>query len=168
VGRFHAQNAPNGAQKVNGICIFDNSNGSLRLTERLAANFHSVVTASLKTEEARGNTEVAGALEELLVRVGELTAASPSGQPGGNGEATHDGWTPVIVPGAKAILATSSGTEEVTVLDHFYTPSGLQYHLQHASPTVRWVVKADELEIINGVTATQLYNVMTGELRQAA
>jgi hypothetical protein len=67
-----------------------------------------------------------------------------------------------------AILATTSGTEEVTIVDHFYTTSGLQYHLQHASPGVRWMVKAETLEIINGFTVTQLYNLMTGELKQAA
>jgi len=30
------------------------------------------------------------------------------------------------------------------------------------------MVPADALELINGVTVTQLYNLMTGELQQAA
>jgi hypothetical protein len=30
------------------------------------------------------------------------------------------------------------------------------------------MVQADALELINGVTVTQLYNLMTGELQQAA
>ena len=58
--------------------------------------------------------------------------------------------------------------QEVTVLSHLYTPTGLQYHLAHPSPTVRWMVQADALEAINDVTITQLYNPMTGELKQAA
>ena len=74
----------------------------------------------------------------------------------------------VIVPGAKAILTTTSGTQEVTVLGHFYTPAGLHYHLEDPNPTIRWMVRSDVIEPINGVTATQLYNVMTGELKKAA
>ena len=62
-------------------------------------------------------------------------------------------------------MTSTSGTQEVTVLAHVYTPSGLQYQLQHPSPTVRWMIAADGLELINGVTATQLYNVLTGEIK---
>jgi len=172
VGRFYSQNPPNGTSPVNGVCIFDNSNGSLRLTERLAANFPAVVNAALAAETARGNTGLADALEQLLAQLSDVPAVMAGGTPSGTGQpavaSTPDGWMRVIAPGAKAILTTTSGTEEVTILDHFYTPSGLQYHLQHSSPTVRWMVQADALELINGVTVTQPYNLMTGELKQAA
>ncbi len=80
---------------------------------------------------------------------------------------SQDGWQRVIAPGSKAILTSTSGTHEVTVLAHVYTPSGLQYQLQHSSPTIRWMIAADGLELINGVTATMLYNVQTGELKSA-
>ena len=66
------------------------------------------------------------------------------------------------------MFTTTLGSQEVTVLGHFYTPAGMQYHLEHASPTVRWMVQADALEYINGVTVTHLFNLMTGELKQAA
>ncbi|MBE0542226.1 MAG: DEAD/DEAH box helicase [Verrucomicrobia bacterium] len=172
VGRFHSQNPPNGTSPVNGVCIFDNSNGSLRLTERLAANFAAVVTAALAAETARGNTGLAAALEQLLAQLSDvpsLTAAStPPETSHPTASSTPDGWMRVIAPGAKAILITTSGTEEVTVLGHFYTPAGLQYHLEHPTPTIRWVVQADALEPINGVTVTQLYNLLTGELKEAA
>jgi hypothetical protein len=172
VGRFHSQNGPNTVSPVNGVCIFDNSNGSLRLTERLASNFPVVVAAALHAETARGNTALAAVLEQLLAELRNATAVASSLTPLGTGQpslpSAPDGWLRVIAPGAKAILTTTSGTEEVTVLDHFYTPSGLQYHLQHTRPSVRWMVPSDALELINGVTATQLYNLMTGELQQAA
>ena len=67
-----------------------------------------------------------------------------------------DGWQRVIAPGSKAIMTSTSGTEEVTVLPYVYTPSGLQYQLQHPSPTIRWMITADALELINDVTATML------------
>ena len=106
-----------------------------------------------------------------MSQLSDVPAVTAGGTPSGTGQpaasSTPDGWMRVIAPGAKAILTTTSGTEEVTILDHFYTPSGLQYHLQHPSPTIRWMVPADALEPINGVTVTQLYNLMTGELKQA-
>ena len=172
VGRFHSQKAPNGASRINGICIFDNANGSLRLTERLAANFPSVVTAALRAEIARGNMDLAESLQQLQEELNDIADVLASVTSAGATEAstasTPDGWMRVIAPGAKAILATTSGTEEVTIAGHFYTPSGLQYHLQHTRPGVRWMVKAEALEIINGFTVTQLYNLMTGEMKQAA
>ena len=172
VGRFHSQNPPNGTAPVNGVCISDNSNGSLRLTERLAANFPAVVSAALAAETARGNTGLADTLEPLLAQLGNVPTVTAGGPPSGTSQpaasSTPDGWMRVIAAGAKAILTTTSRTEEVTVLDHFYTPSGLQYHLQHVSPTMHWMVQTDALELINGVTVAQPYNPMTGELQQAA
>jgi hypothetical protein len=43
----------------------------------------------------------------------------------------------------------------------------LQYQLQHPNPTIRWMIASDSLELINGVTPTMLYNVQTGELKNA-
>jgi DEAD/DEAH box helicase domain-containing protein len=169
VGRFHAQTAPGSTSPVNGVCIFDNSNGSLRLTERLAATFATVVSAAFTAESARGNTLVADALSLLLTQLDTAASVSKPGlSPVAPPADTHEGWSRVIAPGSKAILATVSGTQEVTVLGHFYTPTGLQYHLEHPTPTIRWVVQADALEPINGITAMQLYSLMTGELKQAA
>ena len=172
VGRFHSQSAPNRVSPVNGACIFDNSNGSLRLTERLAANFPAVVTAALKAETTRGNTGLADALKQLLAELSKVSAVtipnSPIGLPKQPASAAPEGWMRIVAPGARAILPTTSGTQEVTVLGHFHTPAGLHYHLEHPSPTIRWMVQFEVIELINGVTATQLYNVMTGELRAAA
>ena len=172
VGRFHSQSAPNRVSPVNGACIFDNSNGSLRLTERLAANFPAVVTAALKAETTRGNTGLADALKQLLAELSKVSAVtipnSPIRLPKQPASAAPEGWMRIVAPGARAILPTTSGTQEVTVLGHFHTPAGLHYHLEHPSPTIRWMVQFEVIELINGVTATQLYNVMTGELRAAA
>jgi DEAD/DEAH box helicase domain-containing protein len=171
VGRFHAQTAPNSASPVNGVCIFDNSNGSLRLTERLAASFTAVVTTAANTEGTRGNSVLADALKQLLSKLNNFSAVTTldASTPvsAGQSPSASEGWITVIAHGSQAILCTSSGTQEVTVLDHIYTPAGLQYHLEHSSPTVRWMVRADALEFINGVTITHHYNLMTGEVRLA-
>lgn len=172
VGRFHSQTPPGVGTPITGVCIFDNSNGSLRLTERLAINFPAVVTAAMEAESARGNGLLAAALQQLLAELNELpqavAAEAPMAADASASYATPEGWVSIIAPGSKAILTTTAGTEEVTVLDYLYTPAGLQYHLAHPSPTVRWMVTGSALECINGVTATQLYNLMTGELKQAA
>lgn len=172
VGRFHSQTPPGVGTPITGVCIFDNSNGSLRLTERLAVNFPAVVTAAMQAETARGNGLLATALEQLLAELNDLPQAVASevttASDASDSSATPEGWVSIIAPGSKAILTTTAGTEEVTVLDYLYTPAGLQYHLAHPSPTVRWMVTGSALECINGVTATQLYNLMTGELKQAA
>jgi len=172
LGRFHSQNAPHGPSPVSGACIFDNSNGSLRLTQRLAANFPALVTEALKAATARGNIGLADALRQLLAELSDVAViTSPTSVPGtspATASPTPNGWATVIASGSKAILATASGTQEVTILDHFYTPAGLHYRLESPTPTVRWTVQADALQPINGVTVTQLYHLMTGELREAA
>jgi DEAD/DEAH box helicase domain-containing protein len=171
IGRFHAQNAPGINAPVNGVCIFDNSNGSLRLTERLAANFPAVVASALAVEEARGNGDLMTALADLLFQLKQTIVVSSVDAATGvltdSASPSSEGWQRVIAPGSNAILSSTSGTQEVTVLSHVYTPSGMQYQLAHSSPTVRWMIPADGLEIINGVTVTQFYNVLTGELKNA-
>ena len=171
VARFHSQSAPDSNSPVNGVCVFDNSNGSLRLTERLAANFAAVVKAALMAETVRGNNEITDALEQLLeqlIRTSAVTAVNSSvGALSNTTLYSPEGWQRVIAAGSKAILSSTSGSQEVSVSGHVYTPSGLQYHLAHSSTSVRWMMAAESLEIINGVTETQLYNVLTGELKKA-
>lgn len=170
VGRFHAQNAPNTTTAINGVCIFDNSNGSLRLTERLAGNFQSVIAAAIAVEVARGNNTLAATLTRLQDELADPAHAHHL-DPGAEGDQSHseaNGWVRIIAPGSTAILSTSSGTQEVTVLEHFYTPSGVQYRLEDPTPNIRWTVGADALQPIIGVTTTHLYHLMTGEIRQAA
>jgi DEAD/DEAH box helicase domain-containing protein len=170
VGRFHSQRGPSGISPVNGICIFDNSNGSLRLTERLAAGFAEVIEVARAAETARGNGGLADALQQLLRQVQDivLVAAPANGPDAPAASKAVDDWMNVIMPGSLAILNTTSGSQEVKVLGHLYTPVGLQYQLEHSSPTVRWMVKADSLEFINGVTTLQEINLMTGDIRLAA
>jgi hypothetical protein len=123
VGRFHSQTSSRGTTPVNGVCIFDNSNVSLRLTERLAANFPAVVTAALNVEIARGNAPLVDALERLLARLGEASPAAPSPEPTGSAgpdpAGTPEHWLRIIAPNSKAMLTTPSGMQEVSVLGHF-------------------------------------------------
>jgi hypothetical protein len=54
---------------------------------------------------------------------------------------------------------------EVTVLGHRFTPQGLVYDLQPISKQPgKWVVRADLIQPIAGVTTLQRFNVMSGEV----
>jgi hypothetical protein len=110
--------------------------------------------------------------EQLLGAVNDVSEVPPSalgiGSIGDSASTPNDGWTRVIAPGGTAIMTTTSGTQEVAVLEYFYTPTGLQYRLEHPTPTVRWMVQAGVVEPINGVTETVQFNVMTGEVRAAS
>ena len=48
LSRFHAQQTPLGTGPLQGMCIFDSTHGSLRLTEKLAVNFPEIVEMALQ------------------------------------------------------------------------------------------------------------------------
>jgi hypothetical protein len=171
VGRFSSPSGPGRPGPVSGVCIFDNANGSLRLTERLPRAFRRVVAAALVTARHQGDAELAEALL-LLERETEAGIVVPPDSrplPMGDADVAPDGqWTRVFAPGSSAMHLTDAGAEEVTIREMHYTPAGLQYLLDHPAPTVRWMVGADRLQPIHGVSVHNLYNMMTGERRLAA
>ena len=173
IGRFHSRQSPLGKGPVNGICLFDNANGSLRLTERLAENIQTVVALAIETERKQSNEPVAKHLEDLasLVRALVPIPAASSHLPPTAVTATldhADSLVRVVASGEKALYTDSNGTQEITVLNSFYTPNGLQYQLAHPQPTLRWTVSAKCVEPINGLTRTVILDLMTGEQKAAA
>ncbi len=172
IGRCHANPNAGFKDSLTGVCIFDNSNGSLRLTERLGIDFEEIVAAAARNEIARGRSDVAQLLEQLRDQIRDLpqpsaSLAKPSGQQATGTETTEE-WISIFASGSQVLLRTPSETQEVTIEDHIYTPSGLQYKLAHPSSTVRWMVPATALEPIHGVTVSHFYNLMTGETKAAA
>lgn len=172
IGRFHSRLSPFGTGAVSGICLFDNANGSLRLTERLAESFNEVLAIAIETERKQGNDFLGTQLQAFAILSSELTPV----QSGAHNCPTsltsaHDEAHPlvtIIASGEKAIYTDSNGSQEVTVLGVHYTPRGLHYHLAHPQPTVRWTVSADSIEPIHGITRTLLLDLMTGEQKAAA
>lgn len=170
IGRFHAKQTPLGNRPLNGICIFDDSNGSLRLTQRLAEKFASVLESAAVAAEADGLVAEPAQLRSMLRAVEKLKEA-----PGGDSrqsifevrtpQAPLGGteWKQVIGPNQKALLIATDGSQEVTVLRYIVTGEGVKYHLAHADPKIRWMVLSDAIEPIHGVTEMLWFNPMTGE-----
>jgi DEAD/DEAH box helicase domain-containing protein len=171
VGRFSSASGPAGQGPVSGVCIFDNANGSLRLTERLPRTFREVVASALHAARHQGDADLVQALLLLEQETEEGSVVPSDGRPqaGGDAEVGGDGeWTRIFAAGSSAMHLTDAGASEVTVREVIYTPAGLQYLLDHPTATVRWMVGADRLQPIHGVSVFNLYNMMTGERRQAA
>lgn len=171
IGRFRSTSGPAGLGPVSGICIFDNANGSLRLTERLPKSFRTVLLSAFQTARQQGDAELVQALLVLDQETQEGRVIRPDGVQGGLldlSAATGTEWTRVFAPGSVAMYQTTSGASEVTVREAIYTPVGLQYLLDQPSASLRWMVGADALQPIHGVSVFHLYNMMTGERRLAA
>lgn len=172
-GRFHSRQNPLGAGAVNGFCLYDNVNGSLHLTERLAEAFDAVLRLAIETERKQGHETLAGQLEAVAAEAQALAPVPANGSNPASAAVTElagssGSLVTVVAPGETAVYTDSNGSREVTVLRCFYTPMGLQYQLAHPKPTVRWTVPADSVEPIHGLTRTVLFDLMTGEQQAAA
>ena len=169
IGRFHVQQSPLATGPLQGICIFDSTHGSLRLTERLGEFFPKVIWSARKAAEHEmtggvpGNHALAFKIFSVLADHLSERPVGPVTPVAGVLETTPE-WLEVIVSGETAIYV-SDGTEasEVEVLKCFFSPQGLKYELKHPTPGVRWTVGSPFIQPMNGITKMMLYNPNTGE-----
>ncbi len=163
-GRFYAQQTPLGNIPTNGMCIFDSSNGSLHLTERLGQNFVAIVKSASTIADTRGNTALRDQLYEMILAITDCsrsTIAFDAPQIVSASQPTD--LVTVIAREQKAMMITPDGAKEVTVKNYFYSPKGIVYDLHHPNPSVKFTAPAELLQPINGVTTLISYDVMTGE-----
>lgn len=161
-GYFHSNVRPDGPGPVRGTCIYDTTQGSLRLTQLLAGHFKEVVRSTLTAvrDGALGAPEdelaalLAGAEDLEPVAVSSGRAIEPAGAD----------WATVIAPGEVGMFISAESTQEVRVLDYKYTPRGLMYRLEHPDPTVTWMVPANELQPIYCTTRLVRVNLVTGDV----
>lgn len=163
-GRFYAKQTPLGTGPIQGVCIFDATHGSLRLTERLGENFARTVRAAREAAEAESVGGISGnavtALKVFCALAESLTEKSVQA----SDDLPTPEWMEVVAAGEKAVLV-SGATEalDVVVQGYFFTPQGLKYQLQHENPAIRWTIEAAALQPMHGVTKMLLYNPNTGE-----
>ena len=172
---FHANTGPFSTDQVKGTVVFDATNGSLRLTERLGSRLGEIALAAIE------QTEAPSPLAAHLRLLHELANAAEA--VGAQREHTEprrsDGdWITVIARQQPALFQSGDAPSEVTVLDFRYTPNGLMYELLplkapgfyalgdgtfEPRPSPKWMVLATTLRPIPGVTRTVRFNVVTGE-----
>jgi DEAD/DEAH box helicase domain-containing protein len=176
IASFHANEGPSGPTPVQGIAIFDATNGSLRLTDRLAAEFSDVLALAIDQAD---DPPVRDALRKLQQLTRGLTAdvTSSAAEP----TATEGDWIRVIAEKQPAMYLHSDGPIEVTVLDHRYTPHGVMYELEpikkpgfHVegneilhTAAMKWMVLASLVQPKHGVTRFVRVNLITGEQEAA-
>jgi hypothetical protein len=185
-GSFHSNFSPMGSEKCKGMCIYDATYGSLRLTERLASNFAEVLEEAINFAYAQRDDLAIHELNEFAKLIKGLT-------PQGTEDLTEEdiqvdeNWVSVIKSGEKAIYNSRTGPTEVSVLGYRYTPHGLMYELKPlkrrknydvttslskntsrskkivpVSPE-KWIVSAKAVQPIPGQTEILRVNLLTGE-----
>jgi len=161
-GLFHSRQSPLGTERCQGMCIFDATNGSLRLTQRLAENFADVVSAATSIARSREDLEAFNELENFAGLVRGLRSAISIGTSSIVSSSEGDRVV-VIAPGERAMYVNEDGTREVEVIGYRYTPQGLYYDLKHQQPDTRWSVPASAVQPIHEETRMIRVNLVTGE-----
>ncbi len=186
VGIFHSNFSPITTEKCKGICIYDSTNGSLRLTEKLASHFKEILEEAIHFAYVQKDSLAVHELEEFASLVRRV---KPRGMELGEdtGKDSDENWVTVLASGEKGIYNSGTGPTEVVVLDYRYTPQGLMYELQTSGERkkfdintslsknaqlskeivpvggVKWLVAANTVQPIPGQTKLLRVNLLTGE-----
>jgi len=160
VGAFFAKHSPLGAEKCRGICVYDATHGSLRLTQRFADHVDEIVETAIA--QADDDDALIGVLRRLSEVLGELESAEvdPGGVP--TLQPQKD-VVDVVVAGERAMHVTASETKAIRVKAWRYTPHGLMYELEPDASGVKQMVPAHAVHPLRGETQVVRVNLVTGE-----
>lgn len=167
VGTFYTKDVVLGQSPCRGVCIYDATYGSLRLTEQLAARFGEVVALALAiaSDGPEPNAGLADVLEAMHRTASSLVALGDPGERTVTEPGTESDWVEVIAPGEKGMYVGNCQTREVRVLGSRYTPMGLVYDLEPEAEGARWTVVAAAVAPLYGSTRMVEVNLVTGEQR---
>jgi DEAD/DEAH box helicase domain-containing protein len=170
-GRFHAKGSPMGPGACQGMCVYDGTYGSLRLTQQLADNFLRVLDAAIRRLPGESEQDVQNLRQELeflrddcrsLERATSDSAATKD-------NTNTDGWVTIIAPGQRGMFVDTHSSREVEIVGHLYTPDGLKYELKHPDspnqPPVKWLVSVKSTIPLGEETKMIQVNLSTGEIR---
>lgn len=164
-GSFFAKSSLCGEEKCQGACVFDATNGSLRLTQRLTEGFDTVLRKAVEMCRADGDEATAKELVIISLYVSEMPLGR--GDEWGEPEDGDGQWVALVAPGEAAMHWSASGSEEVVVQDFRYTPQGLMYELRPKTKNSRWMVRQETIQPLHGVSRMVRYNLLTGEQVEA-
>jgi len=163
IGAFHARTSPLGVEQVQGLCIYDATAGSLRLTQRLAEHFSEVVGSARDGLADGDEADLFDQLRDMADAASSLQTAVGIPPLEQAEESTEEDWVTIVASGELAILLNADGTREVEVVGYRYTPRGLLYELRHSSDTITWTAPADTVRPIHGQTRLLRVNLVTDE-----
>jgi DEAD/DEAH box helicase domain-containing protein len=165
VGLFFTKQAPVEPSNCHGACVFDATNGSLRLTQRLAERFPEVLRFAIETANNQSDLATARLLrtfasldDDLRPDFGVVMDKRISSTADDQQE-----WVTVIATEQPAMYLSDDGPRKVLVKGYRYTPHGLMYQLEPSPQVDRWMVAANALEPIFGETKMLQANLVTGE-----
>lgn len=161
-GSFHAKSSPFANDPIQGMTVYDTTDGSLRLTQKLAENFCEVVQAALALANA-GDARVqctVSDLNTLLSCAEQLEDVTSSS--GDTGDEDKE-WVTVIANDQNAMYLSKGVSVPVIVKQHIYTQQGLKYRLLFRSGSPTRIVPHDSVQPLYGETAFIRFNLATGE-----
>ncbi len=163
-GSFYSQVSPVGPRECRGVCVYDATNGSLRLTQRLIESFEDIVRIALEEAQLAEDSALGDGLKLLLDAAIGMQPA-PVANVGAVAE-DEDGWRVVIAPGQPAMCGTGNAMRQVKVKGYRYTPTGVMYDLEPVDPGVNgYSAPERSVEPINGLTRLQRVNFVTEEVQ---
>ena len=186
MGPFHARISPIGIEKCRGMCIFDATQGSLRLTERLADSFGDILEEAILFARRQKDASAVDELEGFAGFVRDLRPQTlKDAREIERDDEENDSI--IIAAGETAIHESAQGPMQVVVLGHRYTPHGIMYELKpftekkndditssHARKMssskglsqksgIKWFVAANAVQPIPGETKMVRVNLLTSE-----
>ena len=125
-GKFYSRISPFSLEKVKGFCIFDLTYGSLRLTQKLAENFTSIVEEAYERAKF-GDRNLAFLLVQFRKEVKLQNFNKKEYQPLDTAEQE---WEIVFARNEKVLYQESEENSRILIVKRFrYTPKGIQYDL---------------------------------------
>lgn len=164
-GLFVSKQSPLAEGRCQGACVYDGTNGSLRLTEKLFDSFADVVGSAERLFRERGEDILSarlGALHEFAQGLSQVNVEYASDR--ADSLVTDDSAVAILIAaGERGIYLSPSGHEELKVLGYRYTPQGLFYQVESPIQGGRRMVRANTVQPLNGETTMVQVNLMTGE-----
>lgn len=158
VGRIHVKRTPWGSESVKGVCVYDATHGSMRLTSRLADDFGEIVRAAARVEEDDAARAGLSALAQAFERLPPNERGTPLPERSGAERIVE-----VVAAGERAMLVRAEETAEIVVKRWRYTPEGLVYDVEDKREGVRRTVPAAAVRALIGETRTLRVDLVSGE-----
>ena len=162
-GKFYSRISPFDFNKTQGLCVFDLTYGSLRLTQKLAENFNFIVEEAFERAKSEDKN-----LAFLLVQFRKEV----KGQNFTKVELDcinleEKDWEIVFAKDEKVLYQESEDTSKIVTVNNFrYTPNGVQYSLlDEKANFVASLVDKSKVFPISDKTKVIKYNLYTGEIK---